>query len=424
MDSVQQQCIQAVEKGQNIFITGSAGTGKSFTIQKIVHLLSDDQKRISICALTGCAAVLLDSGAYTLHSWAGVGTGSDAVMDLYLRVSKNRKALERWKKTDLLIIDEVSMLGPSFFEKLDDLGRLIRKKHKDKPFGGIQLVLVGDFFQLPPVEEEEFLFQSERFQNAIDKTFVLQTIYRQSTDHRWYNLLQNIRVGKISEDDIRTLNKRKKAFEDGSKNHTVLFPLNRDVDRMNSTQLEGLSSKVVKKSVRIKKDPQVHDFAIQNLMKLFSIPPHLFLAQGALVILTWNLDIQAGLVNGSRGVIVGFDANLDPVVEFEMSGQRVSIPPKEYLNTDSNGSNGSSDPKISIFQYPLRLAWALSIHKVQGHNLDSATMNLGGQIFEYGQVYVALSRIKTLEGVFLSDFDPSRIRAHPVVMEYYEKLLA
>ena len=414
MDKDQINCLYEAEKGENIFITGSAGTGKSFTINKIEKCLQDQDKKFHITAMTGCAAVLLGPKARTLHSWGGIGLGKDDIESLAIRVRRNKQALARWKATDTLIIDEVSMLGPKLFEKLEALGRKLRRNQKF--FGGIQLILVGDFFQLPPIEEAEFLFQSPLFKKGITKIINLKTIYRQKEDKEWYELLQNIRFGKITEQDSKVLGERIKACQNlETTNLTVLYPVNWKVDSTNDSELVSLKSLMHEFKIRVETGANVNQNEVEPLRAQMSVPTTVKLAKGAQVILTWNVDIEQGLVNGSQGAIVGFSAKNNPIVKFVNLKHSIEIEPLEYSNEETK------DLKISFFQIPLKLAWALSIHKVQGHNLDMALMDLGSQIFECGQIYVALSRIKTLSGVFLCSFDPDKIKVNPDVVEFYKK---
>jgi len=414
MDNKQIQCVDLAEKGENIFITGSAGTGKSFIVNKIDVSLSTNGKQVSVTAMTGCAAILISPKARTLHSWGGIGLGKENVDELLIRVRKNKQAFQRWKKTDTLIIDEISMLGPLLFEKLDALARRLRKNKNF--FGGIQLVLVGDFFQLPPIEESEFLFQSELFQKEITHKIHLETIYRQKEDKAWAEILQNIRYGILTEKDFSILHERIEACKHVTDpNMTVLYPVNRKVDCTNDSELLNLNSKIHEFKIKIQKGQLVSVKDIEPLRNQMSIPNVIKLAIGAQVILTWNVDISNGLVNGSQGHVVRFSIKNNPIIKFLNSKKELEIEPMEYSNDETK------DLRISFFQLPLKLAWALSIHKVQGHNLDVALMDLGSQIFECGQIYVALSRIKTINGVFLHSFDRDKIKVNPLVLDFYSQ---
>lgn len=416
MDESQKKAIRLAEEGRCLFLTGSAGTGKSFTVQHMVQSLHARGKNVQETAMTGCAAILLSPRARTLHSWAGIGLGREDVDALETKIRKNRNTLRRWKMTDVLIIDEVSMLGPCLFDKLEALGRRLRRSPRIF-FGGLQIILVGDFFQLPPVDDPLFLFESPIYQQGILDIVQLQTVYRQKNDMGWYNVLQNVRRGTLTAEDIALLRSRTLS---PSTSMTVLFPINRKVDFMNDSELDQLGSAIHKFPSKILfRGIEVTDEQIKMWQSRLGVPDDpLRLAIGAQVMLTYNLNLEQGLVNGSQGVITGFtpDRNIPLVCFVGHPSTFLEIHPIDISNAEEEGA------KV-VFQYlPLRLAWALSIHKVQGCNLDTADMDLGNQIFEYGQVYVALSRIRTLEGVFLKNLDVDKIQANPLVKEYYEKL--
>jgi ATP-dependent DNA helicase PIF1 len=408
MDDLQKKSFSLVQEGHNLFITGSAGTGKSFTINSIYSQLRDE-KIIGITAMTGCAAILLNSKARTLHSWAGIGLGKEDVDFLLAKIRRNKKAFQRWKTTDILIIDEVSMLSCQLFEKLNVLGQKIR--HDRSFFGGIQIVLVGDFFQLPSIDDDIFLFESDIFKKNIIEMIELKTIYRQKNDLQWYNLLQKVRFGELGVEEQKILQSRICELKNPI---CTLFPTNKRVDFMNEKELLSLNMPIKEFKVEICNAESSSDDDIASLKNQFSVPDVIKVAIGSHVILTRNIDLENGLVNGSQGIVKSFSCNGHPIIKFIRIKHAIEIMPIEFSNEDESN--------ISFKQYPLKLAWALSIHKVQGHNLDSAMMDLGSNIFEYGQAYVALSRIKTLDGVFLSRFDPSKIKVSPKVIDFYKKI--
>jgi len=418
MDTKQQECLDALQQGNNVFLTGPAGTGKSYTVQHVADRFEARGKKVALTAMTGCAALLLSPKARTLHSWAGIGLGREDVSVLVERARKNRQALERWRTTDLLIIDEVSMLGPTLFEKLEAVARKLRRR--DTFFGGLCVLLVGDFYQLPPVDEETFLFQSPVFRRGFSRVVSLETVYRQKSDQEWYDVLQNIRKGQLTDRDATLLHGRlvDKTTTMIPEAMTVLYPVNRKVDALNDNALSCLEG-IREYPVRVVKGVKVRESDVEATRQRMGVATAFRVAKGARVLLTWNMDLEAGLVNGSQGVVVGFSRRGWPLVRFANNENDVEIEPKEYTEDDDDADE---DFRWSVYQIPLKLAWALSIHKVQGHNLDAALMDLGSHVFECGQAYVALSRIKTLEGVYLSSLDAARIRAHPAVVEYYSLL--
>jgi ATP-dependent DNA helicase PIF1 len=315
------------------------------------------------------------------------------------------------------MIDEVSMLGPTFFEKLESLARTLRRN--ESFFGGLTVLLVGDFYQLPPVDDDRFLFESALFRREM-KVVGLETIYRQKHDLEWYGLLQNLRRGTLTDKDSTLLHSR--LLEDSmptatatSTTMTVLYPINRKVDALNKESLFRLGTPVRSFPVRVVQGKHTKPIVdVAPLCQRMGVVETIYLAKGAQVMLTWNMDVEAGLVNGSQGVVTNYSRKGWPMVKFVSLEEELEIEPKEYSEDDGQ--------EVKLFQLPLKLAWALSIHKVQGHNLDAALMDLGSQVFECGQAYVALSRIKTLEGVYLSSLDVGRIQAHPAVVAYYDSL--
>jgi ATP-dependent DNA helicase PIF1 len=364
--------------------------------------------------MTGSAAILLNSRARTLHSWAGIGLGKGTVSELLHKIQKTRKAWEAWRTLDILIIDEISMLTPILFEKLDAIGRHIRQNQQI--FGGIQLILSGDFFQLPPIEGSQFLFESPLFLQCFQDAMIeLKTVHRQESDLQWFGILQNIRLGILNDSDLKILyNRLVKVTPQQTPAACILYPVNRKVDILNSDQLQKLQTTIHEYKIQVNNPRriQISDSYLDNFLVQNGILTYIRLAKGAHVMLTRNIDTQSGLVNGSQGIVVDFDPNDNPIVQFTNRSNRVTIVPLEYQEENS----------FSVFQLPLKLAWAVSIHKVQGHNLDCAQMDIGSSIFECGQIYVALSRIRSLEGVHLLSFDPNKIKVNQTVVDFYRSM--
>ena len=413
LDTQQQECWEFVRQGKNIWITGSAGCGKSFTVRYILHQLVRSGKKVACTAMTGCAATLLDRNATTLHSYLGIGYAKDSEENLCDRIRKRSFYWKRWKQMEVLLIDEVSMLGPRLFNTLESMARQLRNR-KEERFGGVQLILVGDFFQLPPVEETQFLFESPRFKECIDHSMLLQTVYRQREDQEWFDMLQHIRWGVFTKRDQKLLRERLSPSMDL---HEVphLYSKNNKIRKINEDRLSGLPT-ASHKSYTAKKIQGPPTMDIQDICRRWGIEETLHLATGAMVMLTGNLDISQGYVNGSQGRIVGFSMGGNPVVEFRNTQQQKEIMPHEY-----RGEDPVSKTTLVLSQIPLQLAWAVSIHKVQGQSMESAYMDLGEDIFEYGQIYVALSRIPHRKGVFLKSLDLDRIQANPKVVQFYQE---
>lgn len=402
----QKRALQLLEQKKNIFITGPAGCGKSFLVQQIRKVSS---KNLDVTASTGLAASLI--GGMTLHSWAGVGLGLDPKQVLVRRLKrKNSPRGEAWKRCQILLIDEISMITADLFEKLDFIAKSLR--NNDRPFGGIQLVLVGDFLQLPPITQDKdrvFCFESKAWQQARIQVVMLQQIFRQK-DPIFLSILHTIRknhdldaeqLAVIDECSSREL----KDIDDIKA--TTLYSKRVHVDEYNQAQLAKLPS-----------DPKhiyrARDSGLDHLFDKFRLPSKLELRVGAQVLFLVN-DPDHGLVNGSRGIVIAFDDKDSlPIVRFEnkltmkVSQKSERIEEKEKLIA-------------SRTQIPLCLAWALTIHKSQGMTLQRANVNVEGS-FENGQVYVAMSRVESLEGLRLQGFHPGLVRAHTSALKFYEQI--
>lgn len=439
----QKRALYKFSQGQNLFLTGPAGTGKSFLIEQMVSHATNRRKRIQICALTGVAAILLGNQARTIHSWSGIKVCRDPPETTARKVAREKKYLENWQETDILVIDEVSMMSAHVFDTLDKVGRLTR--NRNLPFGGIQMILVGDMFQLPPVGNDSiFCFQSPSwFQTVpIENHIELRTIFRQ-TDSNFMEVLNQVREGRLDETFVSILRNR---VQNPPANLiiTKLFSRRDQVDYINRMEFDRLTEPVYEIQVHsttklkyftdsgkpitafhIENKVRDKDQEVENMKTNTRVEP-LRLRKGAHVMCTVNLDQETGIVNGSQGTIVGWTEKqkvrvLEQYVEMELprvqfKNHTITIQPKVWQSTN--------DPKIAIAQLPLCLCWALTIHKSQGATLDNAVMDLGSTVFEYGQAYVALSRVRSLEGLFLTQFEPQRIRAHPEVVSFYRKIRA
>jgi ATP-dependent DNA helicase PIF1 len=430
LSAEQEMALDLFLKGKNLMISGSGGSGKTFLIKEFLR----HKPRSVLCAMTGCAAMLLETDSTTIHSWSGLywskdSMSDDEILDMILK----RKNLERkWKTAEILIVDEVSMMSQRYFDLLDELGKTFRMN--DKPFGGLQVVFVGDFFQLPPVSADkrtEFCFASKNWFTTFPKEqhVVLETLFRQS-DPEYIQLLNEVRVGDISMKSVEMLQKylnRPKA-----KNMTYLFPTRSTAGAFNSQQYSNLKEKEYVFKPEIKHDvitysdgrlidsalvrkcklltPAAREHEIQNLMKSNSLEP-ISLKKGAFVMCTRNM-LNSKICNGSQGVITDFILGR-PQVAFN-NGLVVAIDMHEYQHPDF--------PCLVVKQYPICLAWAMTIHKIQGSTLDCAAIDIGQTVFEYGQTYVALSRVRSLEGLYLLNFNASKIRANPKVIAFYKSL--
>jgi len=341
-------------------------------------------------------------------------------------------------------VDEVSMLSMKLFDALNKIGQAVRKCHS-RPFGGIQVIFIGDFYQLPPVgravepETIMFCFQSSDWRStfALENHIELKTFYRQK-DPVYIKILEEVRQGVISPESVEILNQRTIKNTSGL-TPTKLFPVNSDADRVNQIMFMKLKEDEHPYALSTRHDLQTFvesglpippeliercstlsredaEAQLNLLMETCKLSHDLRLKKGAFVMCLANLDIDAGICNGSQGVIVDFvsvQEKMYPVVKF-LNGVTMRIFPKVYQHGDY--------PRIGIEQLPLRLAWAFTIHKSQGITLDIAEMDLGSNVFECGQSYVGLSRVRNLEGLYLSSFDPKKIKTNPTVIEFYKTI--
>ncbi|XP_011499920.1 PREDICTED: ATP-dependent DNA helicase PIF1 [Ceratosolen solmsi marchali] len=400
----QSRILQCVLSGKNIFFTGSAGTGKSFLLKKIVSALPPDVTMVT--ASTGVAACHI--GGITLHQFAGIGLGMGTMERCKQIVSKS-VAGTNWRKIKHLIIDEISMVDGDYFDKIEAVARFVR--NSEKPFGGIQLILCGDFFQLPPVskrdEKVKFCFQSQAWNKCIHINFELRTVHRQ-TDQKFINILNKVRVGQVTDEISEVLKSTsKQKIEIGGILATRLCSHINEANEINETQLNKLSG-ISKVYMAQNSDESMMKILDQQL----SVPNKLILKVGAQVMLLKNLNVNKGLVNGARGVVVQFEDDI-PVVHFRTSSN-YKVKMEKWSIKVAGGAI------VYRKQIPLKLAWAFSIHKSQGLTLDCVEMSLA-RVFDAGQAYVALSRAQSLQTLRVLDFSAQQVWANKEVLNFYKK---
>ena len=435
LSTEQKQVLQAFHCRKNVFLTGPGGSGKTALIKHMVELGERDSKVVQVCALTGCAAVLLDcKGAKTVHSWAGIGLANGEISDIIHAVSTNKHKRKTWLKTEILIIDEVSMMSKKLFELLSLLGQRIRKK-PNVPFGGMQVIFSGDFYQLPPVgnfespDSSAFCFESKDWKRTFTATIQLTKIFRQS-DESYCKILNQIRVGKLSKSSYTKLMERVRAEKPKTElRPTLLFPRRRDVEIINATELKKLKTEEKTYNIIREDDltsekksaafmdmmnPENYEREWKHLENNIMADKKLVLKVGAQVMCVANIDMEGDfpIVNGSQGIVTEFHKNL-PMVQFN-DGQKRLISEHTW--------SSEICPKLGVKQIPLIHAWAITIHKSQGVTLDIAEIDAGNSIFECGQTYVALSRVKALSGLHLTSFNPNKIKINRKVMEFYKSI--
>lgn len=414
LTSSQQEAYSFMKEGKSVFITGSAGTGKTSCIKLFIKLYKES-KIMGITSTTGISALLF--GGTTLHSFLGIGLGKGSVEELCSKIFKRSYLRKRWCELETLIIDEVSMLSPVLFDKLEEIARRVR--YNERPFGGIQLILSGDFCQLPCIGTDTFCFESKMWSKCVDHTVYLSEIIRQK-DLDFQECLNNVRIGYISSKTRKLLKSRVRVE---LKNNfgvrpTKLYSTNYSVDYINNKELDVLAESdpdfyEYKMETHIYKGVKNPKSMIEKYKKKCSVPETIQLCVGAQVMLLYNLDLDNGLVNGSRGVIKGFCDDL-PVVKF-LNGRELVI---DYYTWEVEELGKKI---MRVIQIPLKLAYALTIHRSQGCSLDYVELDLSN-IFEYGQAYVGLSRVKNLEGLSILGIDFDNINAHPKAVEFYKEL--
>uniref|UniRef100_A0A6C0JFQ3 AAA+ ATPase domain-containing protein n=1 Tax=viral metagenome TaxID=1070528 RepID=A0A6C0JFQ3_9ZZZZ len=429
LSNKQQLVFEAYQKKENIFLTGAGGTGKTELIRHIVKDAIRQGRRVQVCALTGCASILLKCNAKTIHSWSGVGLCNGVIEQIVTDVSQNNSKRKKWNSVELLIIDEVSMMSRKLFDVLNMTGKMSRRNKA--PFGGIQIIFSGDFNQLSPIgrtlSESQYCFESDNWNSVFHEQIELDKVFRQS-DPSYIQILSQVRSGKLTTSSVDILNRYvgRQIPTNTDIKPTIILPTRAKVESINKKSIDSISETP---HIYRKKGCSVTDTGCNNddtlfstsqkdkeieyLMKSINSEDTLFLKRGAQVMCVANLDIENGIVNGSQGVVIDFTAAKLPVVTFYNGITREM----GYHTWQSENIKS-----IGVKQIPLMLSWAITIHKAQGATIDVAQLDIGKEIFACGQTYVALSRIKSLDGLYLTSFDPSKIKINRKVVEFYNKL--
>lgn len=415
LTSDQVRFIDAFFSGQNLFLSGAAGTGKSFVLQLLFSFLQDNQIAVGKTALTGVAA--FNIGGQTLHSWAGLGLAEEDIQTLIGLVGRKKKAVARIAGCQVLIIDEVSMAKAELLDKLDMVMKYYR--FNGKPFGGVQLLFVGDLLQLAPVwrggESQNFGFRSRSWKEATITTVVLKKIMRQVHDPRMAESLNRLRVGDPSGLDLIRM-RVGAVFPKSDIEPVRIFCKNVDVDKLNADKLRALAGDAKTFHALDNGEP----YHTEHFNKNCPAPQTLHLKVGAQVMLLVNEDVSRGLVNGSLGVVTSFTTK-GPVVKFESDSLVVEPNQWEIKEQEAKKGGGFLYKIVATrVQIPLKLAWASTVHKCQGMTLDQAIVDMTGA-FTTGMVYVALSRVRNLESLSIIDFDDSKVQVSRECLAFYEE---
>ena len=413
----QTEALTILKTGANVFLTGEPGSGKSYTVNEYVRYLRAHSIKPAITASTGIAATHI--GGMTIHSWSGIGIHTSLDKPDIRRIASSKHVGKRIRETNVLIIDECSMLPPKTLDMVEAVCREARKSYE--PFGGLQIILVGDFFQLPPIikrkseddsdqiilldePEARFAYDSSAWARAKLVTCYLTEQHRQD-DKNYLGILSAIRDNTFNMKHIGHIESRRTTYDKVPNEAPKLFSHNVDVDLVNKDMLSQLPGELIEFSMRSYGVPKL----IATLMKGCLSPEFLNLKIGASVMFTKN-NPRAGFVNGTLGIVEGFRENDNYPMIRTRAGRLVIAEPMDW----SISEDGIS--KAAITQMPLRLAWAITVHKSQGMSLDEAVMDLS-EVFEYGQGYVALSRVRRLSGVHLIGWNQRAFQVHPDVIE-------
>tara|TARA_B100000795_G_scaffold2296_1_gene1595 strand:+ start:8225 stop:9451 length:1227 start_codon:yes stop_codon:yes gene_type:complete len=399
----QSEAVNTVLKGGNIFITGPGGTGKSFTIKYIIKLLEISKKKYGLTATTGTAAVLING--QTINSFLGIGLGNKNTNDIINNIRSNSVLYKKLLDLEVLIIDEISMLDNLLFEKISNILSHIKshndKANEEKPFGGIQMIFVGDFCQLAPVKGL-YCFLSSLWDKLNINIIILEELVRQSEDELFQNILRIVRKGKCTDNIIKVLNNLKLTEFSHDIIPTKLYPINIDVDKINNIELEKLKKNGNKS--------KIYKAIFNNCVQKDNYDVELI--ENSQVIITRNIDISKGIVNGTRGIIRILENDFVIIEDVKHNIHTIN-----YFKDILNKKNSN------IYHMPIKTSYALSIHKSQGMTIDAVELDLGENIFAYGQTYTALSRAKKLNCIKIINVDKSSFKINPYVKKFYSNII-
>ena len=399
----QAETLQVLKTGANVFLTGEPGSGKTYVLYEYIEWLLDAGVEVAVTASTGIAATHI--GGMTIHAWSGIGARDELSAYDLEHITTKEKTVRRVKNAKVLVIDEISMLDGRILDSVDRVCRTIRQR--EDAFGGLQVVLVGDFFQLPPIAPRgtavRFAFESNAWNNARFLTCYLTEQFRHE-DNLLLSLLNSIRRGELEEDHYTLLGEQKEIAY-ANIEPTRLFTHNKDVDVTNAKKLKELRGMV--KTFRM--SSRGSKAAVEGLKKSCLSSEALELKEEAMVMCTKN-NFEQGYVNGTLGRVVEFDREDGyPVIETS-DGRKLKMTPASWMLEDGGKS------VAEVTQVPLRLAWAITVHKSQGMSLDAAEIDLRNA-FTYGQGYVALSRVRTLDGMKVLGLNANSLLVDPKIIQ-------
>ncbi len=403
----QKQALAVMTSGANVFLTGAPGAGKTYVLNQFVKRAIRSGKRVAVTASTGIAASHLNGT--TIHSWSGLGIIDQLLPDDLKRLGGSDRLIKRYNSIDILVIDEISMLHGARLDMINQLAKVLRAN--DKPYGGLQVILVGDLFQLPPVSRGingfDFAHLSQAWSElGLDVCYITEQ-HRQQNADGLLELLEAMRDGSFDTMHHELLQERIGRAIEG-RAITRLYSHNVDVEMINQKHLAAINDQEYSYEMQTKGAQA----KIEQLAKGLLAPPVLTLKVGAEVMFVAN-NFGEGFVNGSRGM----------VVEFENKTPRVRLTNGRVIDVVSHTWSLTEDGRVraEISQLPLRLAWAITIHKSQGMSLDAAEIDLS-RAFTPGMGYVALSRVRSLDGLYLQGFNNTALQMHPQIFELDREL--
>jgi ATP-dependent DNA helicase PIF1 len=403
----QSEALSILKTGANVFLTGEPGSGKTHTVNEFVAWLRSSGIEPAVTASTGIAATHIHG--MTIHAWSGIGI-RESLSDIDIdQIASKEHVSRRIQKTTTLIIDEISMLSANVLAMVDAVCREV--KRNSLPFGGLQVVLVGDFFQLPPIgrgsNRPAFAFESSVWEDLHPLVCYLTEQHRQD-DPRFLSVLSSIRAADPDPTTVSVIMSREAEIEGFDEDVPRLYTHNVDVDRLNQEKLEQLPGGAKRYVMNGTGAPPL----IEALKRGCLSPELLTLKEGAVVMGTKNIP-ALGIANGTLGTVVSFERGTDyPVIETH-DGRLITVAPVEWAVEEG----GKARAKIA--QVPLRLAWAITVHKSQGMSMDAAAIDLS-RAFEYGQGYVALSRVRSLAGLHILGWSEQALIVHPLVVTHDE----
>ena len=408
----QKEALAILEDGHNVLLTGPAGSGKTFLLNQYVAFLKKNGVGVAITASTGIAATHI--GGRTIHSWAGIGIKDSLSATDIKNLTKKTYLKNQFQKVEVLVIDEISMLHAHRLDMINFVCQAFKKNFL--PFGGMQVIMSGDFFQLPPISpgsgEAEFVYKSDIWKNMDLRICYLDEQYRHN-DQKMIKVLSSFRQNKVDGEIVKILGDRINKKPKNNIKPIRLFTHNIDVDAINEAELQKISSPEFPYQMSSEGDKKLTESLIKNCLA----PQTLILKKGALVMFVKNKfkDEKTVYVNGTMGTVVAFGEKNWPIVSLN-SGEEILVTPDAWTIDD----DGAVLAKIT--QIPLRLAWAITVHKSQGMTLEAAEIDLS-RSFGYGMGYVALSRLKSLEGLYLSGINDMAYKLDPQVFAYDQELL-